>query len=453
MSSVIQDPGVEETDSSTTRTRAFRYELKVNKKQQTALYRHAGAARFTYNWGLTRRQEIFHNNIGNKRFANAISLHRELNQLKKTEDYAWLYSVSKCAPQEGLRNLDTAFSNFFTDRKKPVSDRRGVGFPRFKKKGRSRDSFRLTGTIKVFEKHIQLPRLGRLRLKETTGAFKGQILSATLSRESDNRWFVSLTVKEMVKPVINVPEGARLGIDLGLTVLATFSDEDTRSAPKPLKRYLTKLRRLSRQLSRKVKGSYNWRKAVRAIQRLHFRISSIRKNFLHELTTYLAKTHSRIVIEKLGVQELMSKSKHRRSNKHIRRAIADVGWFEFRRQLEYKCKWYGSELIIADQYYPSSQLCSNLECDYRNPDLTLEDKKFHCPKCGLILDRDLNAARNLEQYPDSEYYLKRKKRKSSSKKVADSSSRPKTTDGEDKRPETQIEFEAVLDETVNETSK
>ncbi len=191
------------------RRRAFRYELRVNNRQRSALGRHAGAARFAYNWGLARHLELFREHEGKKRFTNAIGLHRELNQLKKTADYAWLYAVSKCAPQEGLRNLDYAFSNFFTDRKKAPAEQRGVGFPCFKKKGRSRESFRLTGTIKVFEKHVQLPRLGRLGLKESTEAFRGRILSATVSRESDARWFVSLTVAESIESIPEPPTGAR----------------------------------------------------------------------------------------------------------------------------------------------------------------------------------------------------------------------------------------------------
>ncbi len=160
--------------------KAYRYELKPNKRQLIFLKKHAGCARFAWNWGLAERKRIWEEE---ERSTNAIELHRKLNQLKKT-DLPWMYEVSKCAPQEALRDLDRAFKNFFEGR---------AEYPKFKKKG-IHDSFRLTGTIRVFPRHVQLPRLGKIRVKEDTHKFKGRILSATVSREAD-RWYVSLAVE------------------------------------------------------------------------------------------------------------------------------------------------------------------------------------------------------------------------------------------------------------------
>ncbi len=230
-----------------------------------------------------------------------------------------MYEVSKCAPQEALRDLDRAFKNFFRGIKKDTK----IGFPKFKRKGYN-DSFRLTGTIRVFEKSVQLPRMGRLRLKEKP-AIVGRILSVTVSRKA-NRWFVSFTV-EQEKPQPPPVSGSRIGVDLGVRTLATLSDGTQFDNPGPLTKRLRKLRRLSKQISRKQLGSKNRRKAVIRLSQLHWRISNIRKDRLHKITTHLAKNHSQIVIETLNVTEMVR-------NKRLRRAIFDVGFFEFRRQLE-----------------------------------------------------------------------------------------------------------------------
>ncbi|MFX1540471.1 MAG: RNA-guided endonuclease InsQ/TnpB family protein [Promethearchaeota archaeon] len=357
--------------------RGYRYELKPNNRQRTLLAKHAGCARFTYNWGLEQRIKRFHSQEGKDRFTNAEEQHRELVHQKRIE-FPWMYEVSKCAPQEALRDLDKAFANFWRRRKKNLE----VGFPKFKKKGQN-DSFRLYGSIRLFEKAVQLPRLGRLRLKEVTNV-RGRILSATVSRKAD-RWFVSFNVEQehFTKPRII---GSKIGVDVGITSLATLSDGIMFDNPQGLPRKLRKLRRLSRQVSRKQKRSRNRQKAVIKLARLHWRISNVRKDALHKLTTYLAKNHSHIVIEDLCVKGLMK-------NQQLNRAIADVSFYEIRRQLEYKTKWYGSELIIAPRYFPSSKLCSR--CGQTKDNLSLSERVFICESCGWQIDRDLNAAINL----------------------------------------------------------
>ena len=352
--------------------KAYRYELKPNKTQQRLLKKHAGCARFAWNWGLSERKELYEKE---KRNTNAIELHRRLNSLKQT-DYSWMYEVSKCAPQEAIRDLDRAFKNFFEGRAK---------HPKYKKKG-FHDSFRLTGTIKVSEKHVQLPRFRKIRLKEKPEV-GGQILSATVSREAD-RWYVSLTVKEEIsepEPLYTEPVGA----DLGLLDYMVFSDGEKIKPPKSLEKKLQKLKRLSKQHSRKQKGSNNRRKSALKLAKLHRKIKNERRDFLHKLTTRLAKTKSAIVMEDLSVQNMIK-------NRHLSRHIADAGWGEFRRMLEYKTKWYGSKLVIAPRFYPSSKKCS--KCGYELPELRLSTREWKCPYCNAYHDRDINAAKNLLQY-------------------------------------------------------
>ena len=359
--------------------RAFKYELDPNNQQRTKLSQHAGCARFAYNWGLERRIALYRQNQDKKRFTSAITQHRELNQLKKTV-FPWMYEVSKCAPQEALRDLECAFKNFY----RGLKSGKRVGFPKFKKRG-VHDSFRLTGTIRFVGRLIQLPRLGRIKLKEKRRSyFKGRILSATGTRRAD-RWYVSVTV-EMELDVPEPPSDGPVGVDLGVKTLATLSDGITYSNPRVLEKRLRKLRRLSKSLSRKKRGSKNRERARLRLAKLHLRVFNIRQDTLHKITTYLAKNHSQIVIEDLCVSGLLR-------NRKLSRVIADVGFYEFRRQLEYKCEWYGSELVIAPRFFPSSKKCS--VCGNIKRNLRLSDRFYVCTECGLEMNRDLNAACNL----------------------------------------------------------
>jgi putative transposase len=364
--------------------RAFKTELDLNNKQRTACLRHAGAARFAYNWGLERKKAAFANG---EKTPSAIDLHRELNALKKSE-LAWMYEVSKCAPQEALRDLDRAFAHFFRRLKERRAGKKvNCGFPKFKTRKKGAGSFRLTGAIHVFERSIQLPRLGRLRLKErgylpTAGV---HILSATVS-ERGGRWFVSLQVEmELPHPV---PEAKPVvGVDLGINRMAQVSDGSYFENPRALKRNLTKLKRLHRMVSRRQKGSTNRKKAVRQLSKAYARVGNIRRNALHQATSSLAKSKSAIVLEDLNVSGMLK-------NHHLAQAIADVGMYEFKRQLLYKAGWYGCQVLLADRFYPSTKRCS--ACGEIR-EMGLQERQYHCPVCGLKMDRDLNAALNLEQ--------------------------------------------------------
>jgi len=365
--------------------RAFKTELDLNNVQKTACLRHAGAARFAYNWGLARKMEAYQKG---EKVPTAIDLHRELNVLKRGE-LSWMYAVSKCAPQEALRNLDQAYTHFFRRvKEKKAGKKVAAGFPRFKSKKNGVGSFRLTGAIHVFEDAIQLPRLGRLRLKER-GYLPVEgvhILSANVS-ERAGRWFVSVQVEmnqpdplETAKPVV--------GVDLGVLALATISDGTRIENPRALKSSLYKIKRLQRVVSRRQKGSTNRQKAVRQLAKAHLRIANVRKNALHQVTSLLARTKSAVVLEDLNVSGMVK-------NHHLAQAIVDVGFYEFRRQMVYKGQWYGCQVILADPFYPSTKRCSH--CGHIKVEMGLNERVYICDHCGWKIDRDLNAAINLEQ--------------------------------------------------------
>jgi len=356
---------------------AFRYELAPTPVQRLALARHAGAARWAWNWGLAVRSKAWRRR---RQTLDAVALHRLLNRLKRTPRFAWLYEVSKCAPQEALRDLDRAFANCWQGRKQG----RQVGYPKFKKRGRCPDRFRLTGAIRVVADGVVLPRIGLVATKEATGKFRGRVLSVTCKREAD-RWYAALTV-EVDRPDPAPVQGPVVGIDRGLATLAVCSDGARIAHPRALQRGLRVVRRRARAVTRRQRGSRNRAKAVLALARAHRRVRNQRTDALHKATTTLAKTKSVLVVEDLHVAGMLG-------NRRLARSIADASWAELGRQLAYKCQWYGSRLIVADRWYASSKLCS--ACGQVTANLPLSQRTFHCAGCGLVLDRDLNAARNL----------------------------------------------------------
>jgi putative transposase len=364
--------------------RAYKVELKSNNRQRTAFLKHAGTARFAYNWGL--EQKIAHYKETGKSLSYP-QLHKMLNTLKKT-DFPWMHEVSKCAPQEALRNLDKAFKNFF----RRLKNGEKSGFPKFKSRGRGIGSFRLTGAIHVNHKWIQLPRIGKVRLKERGYLPENRpILSATVS-ERAGHWFVSVLVEELFEPQIRAT-GEVIGVDLGIKELAVVSDGRIFPNPKALGGRLKQLKRLQRQLSRKQKGSKNRTKAKTRLARLHYRISCIRQDVLHKATTSITartkpewKRPSAVGLEDLNIAGMLK-------NHKLAMAIADVGLGEFNRQMEYKSLWSGVKIHRVDRFYPSSKICSR--CGYIKDTLFLSERVYRCEECGFEVDRDLNAALNL----------------------------------------------------------
>jgi putative transposase len=366
---------------------AYRFELDPNRAQRALLAKSVGASRFVYNWGLAESQREYERFGRRPRLGE---LKTRLVGLKRSE-CPWLYEVSAHVGQQALVDLDRAFEQFF---KGLEGKGRKAGFPRFKRKG-ERDSARLYEVL-LSQRHIRLPKVGRVRLKETRAerGFEGRILSATIRRRAD-RWFVSLAVereREVVLPKPIENEASVVGVDLGLTAAAVIADGATTRMLEPqqaLRRNLAKLRRIDRRLARKQKGSRNREKAKLRRARLHYKISCLRANSLHQLTGSLARAKPVIVLKALHVRGMQR-------NRCLALSIGDAGMAELRRQLAYKCEWYGSTLLIADRFFASSKTCSR--CGVANETLSLGQRVFHCRACGLSLDRDENAALNLRAY-------------------------------------------------------
>ncbi|NJR31660.1 MAG: IS200/IS605 family element transposase accessory protein TnpB [Chamaesiphon sp. CSU_1_12] len=360
---------------------SFKTELKLNNFQLTQLAKHAGVARHAWNWGLDLCKMILDYNRANPdekmKFPSAIDLHKFLVSWVKVEN-PWYYEVSKTSPQYALRHLSSAFSDFF--RKKTANGRK-VGFPRFKRKGQH-DSFTLEGTIKVEHRSIQLPKLGVLKTYERLP--QGLTPKTAIISRTANSWFVSFSYE--IEPTITTKLIDVCGVDLGIKSLATLSTGETFSNPQLTLKSQARLARLQKAASRKIKGSNNRRKANMKVAKQHARTANIRKDTLNKLTTYLAKNHSQIVIEDLNVSGMMA-------NHCLAKSIADLGLYEFRRQLTYKSELYGAEVITVNRFFPSSKTCS---CCGHIQDMPLKERVFNCQHCNISIDRDLNAARNLE---------------------------------------------------------
>src|SRR6266516_1192848 len=363
--------------------RGYKTELDLNDEQRTACMKHAGASRFAYNWGLARSQEVYHA-IGKR--PTALDLHKQLNALKPS-DYPWMYEVSKCAPQEALRDLEQAYKNFFrrVELKKQGLWKGKLGFPKFKKRSKAIGSFRLTGSIKVFSDAVQLPRLGRLRLHvHDFIPTDGKILSATVSEQA-GRWFVSVQMEvEQEKPTPTATSA--IGVDLGIKTLATLSDGKWKANPRALKHAQKRLKRLERQKARRKLGGKNRKKTCKKLAKQHARVANIRKDAAHKLTTSLCKNHALVGIEDLHVKGMLA-------NHKLAQAVSDSNFGEIRRQLEYKSSWHSVHLVVVDRWFPSSKMCS--ACGWIDEDQDLSDRTFICHECGLVLDRDLNAAINI----------------------------------------------------------
>ncbi|QUW04022.1 transposase [Chloracidobacterium validum] len=357
---------------------AHKVALDPNNVQATYLARAAGTARFAYNWALAewqRQYETWKADNGQPKPSQA-ALRRQLNAIKRKQ-FPWMLEVTKNAPQMAIIQLGQAFQNFFAGRAR---------YPQFRKKGVD-DRFTLTNDqFSIEDSRIRIPNLGWVRMRESL-RFAGKIMSATVSRVAD-RWFVSITVD--TKDHSHLPKAENqgaVGVDLGVAALATLSTGEVSDGPKPHKARLARLQRLSRSLSRKQKGSANRKKAKAKLARLHARIAAIRFDALHQLTTNLTRRFHTIGIEDLNVRGMAK-------NRHLARSIADVGFFEFRRQLEYKSAMRGGVVVVADRFYASSKTCS--DCGHKLAALPLAVREWTCPACGMRHDRDVNAAINLK---------------------------------------------------------
>jgi putative transposase len=345
-----------------------RIALDPTVEQSIALLRACGVARFTWNWALAAWNKAYA--AGEKTSANKLKL--TWNKTKHTA-YPWVGESPKDANQQPFSNLNTAFQRFF----KKTAKR-----PTFKKKGQH-DSFYVSNDKFTVSGHtVRLPVIGNVRLTEAL-RLTGKIMAGTVSREAD-RWFLSIQVEgDHQRP--RTANGT-VGIDLGLKTALVLSDGTSFDAPKPLKANLRRLKRRARQHSRKQKGSQNRKKSQCRLARCHARIKHIRRDWQHKVTTQVCRENQTIALEDLNVKGMTK-------NHCLARAINDVGFYELRRQFEYKALRYGSRVVIINRWLPTSKTCSNCAC--KKDVLALSERVFHCDHCGFEIDRDLNAAINI----------------------------------------------------------
>jgi putative transposase len=385
---------------------AYEFALDLTPRQQSGVASHAGGHRFAFNWGL----ELVKDRLDRRQAGEAarvpwslFELRREWNQAKQ-EVAPWWRENSKEAYSSGLDALARALANWWESKQGRRKGAR-MGFPKRKRKGRGRESCRFTtGAIRVEadRHHVVLPRLGRLRTHESTRKLArrieqgtARILSATLSRRG-GRWYVSFGCE--VHKAVRGPKRphAKVGVDVGLRHLAVLSDGRQVPNPAPLEAALRELRRRNRRLARR-KGptapdgsrrepSTGWLAAKRQLTRAHAKVANVRRNALHHLTSALAETYGTVVVEHLNVAGMLA-------NRRLARRLADAGFGELRRQLGYKTAWVGGTLVQADTFFPSSKSCSG--CGHVKAKLPMSERTNRCERCGLVLDRDENAARNL----------------------------------------------------------
>jgi len=369
---------------------AYQAEIRPTPRQIGALFQHAGNARWAYNWGLHQHREAYEKWVAEgkpkkwKGWPNAISLHRALNVLKKAapEDggVPWMYEASKAAPQEALRDLDKAFRNFLSGRTK---------YPRFKSRSKGIGGFRLSGKITADTHTIQLPRIGKVKFQPGERNYLPWGKHAQVSvTEQAGRWFVSVVGPEVAEAAPN--GGPAVGLDLGVARLATLSDGTIIENPKALQRSQKKLKRLQQEVSRKRKGSANRTKARAKLAKAHARVRNVRCDALHKATTTIAKSHGKVVIEDLKVQNMTRGGGARKRG--LNRVVLDASFGEFRRLLEYKGKLYGCEVVAVPPHY-TSQRCSM--CGHVEKGNRTSQAEFRCLSCGHEANADLNAAINI----------------------------------------------------------
>ena len=355
--------------------KAYKYRIYPNEEQINYLQKTFGCTRFIYNQMLADRIKSYEEN---KDLDIKIIKYPTPAQYKK--EYEWLKEVDSLALANAQMNLDKAYKNFFRDK--------SVGFPKFKSKKNNHKLYTTNnqnGTVFIENNRIKIPKLKSMIKIKQHREFVGLIKSCTISQNPSGKYFISILVDT---ENIQLPKlDTKVGIDLGIKEFAITSDGEMFSNPKWLKKSEKRLRKLQKDLSRKQKGSNNRRKDRLKVAKLHEKISNQRKDYLHKISHYIISENQVIVIEDLKVSNMIK-------NHKLAKSIADVSWSEFRRQLEYKSEWYGRELIIAPSNYASSQLCSN--CGNKSSQTKdLSCRTYICPVCGMEMDRDINASKNL----------------------------------------------------------
>ncbi|HYB01059.1 MAG TPA: RNA-guided endonuclease TnpB family protein [Ktedonobacteraceae bacterium] len=363
--------------------RSHMIRLNTTPEQELYFRKACGVARHAYNWALAQWKA-----------ARAMGKRVKLNDLKaeynkiKGEQFPWCYEVTKCAPEQAFADLGQAFANYWRMKKEgtqpklkhPRKDGEDGGFPHFKSKKRDRLSFYLANDKFSVDGHtLHVPKLGDVNMTEQL-RFGGKIISATISYRA-GWWFVSITVE--VEHEVPTHNGGSVGIDLGVKTLATLSCGEKFENQKHYRRNLGRIQGLSKGLSRKVEGSQNWWKNAKKLAKIHYHVTCQRQDSLHKMTTKIARTYALVGLEDLntkGMQALHS----------LAQAISDASFFEVKRQLLYKSEQYGGYVQLVDRWFPSSKTCH--ACGWVKEDLTLVDREWECEQCGIVHDRDLNAA-------------------------------------------------------------
>ena len=366
------------------RRQAYKFQLKTNLSQARQMRSFAGACRFVFNQALALQKAKYE--AGNKKLSYA-DLCAELLTLKSSNP--WLGESPSQTLQQSLKDLERSYKNFFAKR---------ADFPRFKKKGLS-SSFRFPQGCKLDQANnrIFLPKLGWMHYRNSREAL-GEVKNVTVSH-SCGHWYISIQTEREVSDVIH-PSTSAIGVDMGIAQFATLSNGHVFAAVNSFKQKQKRLARYQRTFSRKVKFSQNWKKQKSKIGKLHQTIANIRKDYLHKTTTIISQNHAMIVIEDLQVKN-MSKSasgnlnkpgRHVKAKSGLNRSILDQGWFEFRRQIEYKQVWRGGDVLAVPPQY-TSQRCSC--CGTVSKENRPSQAKFACIACGYQANADVNAAMNI----------------------------------------------------------
>lgn len=352
--------------------KSFKVRIYPTKEQQVLLEKTFGASRFVYNYFLNLKSKLYEFYKIRLSYNNSSKV---LTELKRHRE--WLKQVDSKPLQQTLRDLDSAYQNFFNGR---------GSYPKFKRKD-DKNSYRTNQGIKINSQYIKVPKLGMLRFRDNYNLEDKNILkiyNVTISKTTSGKYYASISAEVNITAFEKTNQS--VGIDLGLKDFAIFSNGIKIHNPRILKSLEKKYRRLAKAVSRKQRNSGNRNKAKIKLARFHEKISNIRKDFLHKLSTSLVKTYDIICIENLNIKGLI--------NSKLAKSLQDVSFSEFVRQLEYKAEWYGKTISKVDTFYPSSQLCSN--CGYKNSKVkNLNIREWDCPKCEVHHDRDIKASINI----------------------------------------------------------